>query len=570
MSQPMPVPNPWITSSPYSVPRHPAPITLRLDGNEGAPPPERMLECLGTLTPTALQRYPDPRPLEAKIAQRFGLDRESVLVTAGADEGLMRMCRGFLQPGRTLVLPEPSFDMIRRFAVATGAAVRSVPFPEGSYPIESVLRSCDDTTAMVAVVSPNNPTGGTISAGSLRRLSEEIPHAMLMVDLAYVEFADEDLTATALSLPNAVVFRTFSKASGMAGLRLGYAMGAVRWIRVLRAAGLPYPVSAPSLAIGHATVDATPETSSSVEGIKQSRAELTRALHDEGIPVFPSQGNFVFMRGLDGTWWRDAMAGLGIGIRAWPNSPELADAIRISCPSNPAAVQRVCHAISTIRQPEAILFDLDGVLADVSASYREAIRQTAAHFGVCLSPNDIERIKAAGDANNDWIVTWRLLTNAGIDANLGDVTALFESLYQGASNREPLHRHETLIGRREDLIALRTQYRLGIVTGRPRADADRFLADFGLDTVFDAVICMEDAAAKPSPEPVEAALRALGVQRAWMLGDTPDDAVAARTAGVLPVGVVAPGASPSTSTTLLKSGAAVVLDRWDQILERLV
>ena len=107
------------------------------------------------------------------------------------------------------------------------------------------------------------------------------------------------------------------------------------------------------------------------------------------------------------------------------------------------------------------------------------------------------------------------------------------------------------------------------MTGRPRADAERFLADFGLADLFDTVVCMEDAPAKPSPAPVAIALDALAVQRAWMIGDTPDDAVAARNAGVLPIGVVAPGVSKSTKTTLLSSGAAVVLEQWDQIQEQL-
>ena len=80
---------------------------------------------------------------------------------------------------------------------------------------------------------------------------------------------------------------------------------------------------------------------------------------------------------------------------------------------------------------------------------------------------------------------------------------------------------------------------------------------------------MEDAPAKPSPEPVTVAMNTLGVERAWMIGDTPDDAVAARNAGVLPIGVVAPGVSKSIKTTLLSSGAAVVLEQWDQIQERL-
>ena len=569
MIAPSPTPVPWMAEAPYTVPRHPASITLRLDGNEGAPPSPRVLESLSTLTPESLQRYPSPRPLEAELARRFGLPPGSVLVTAGGDEGLMRICRAFLGPGRNFVMPEPSFEMIRRYATGTGAEVRSLPYPPDGYPTDKVIAACDDHTAMVAVVSPNNPTGGVISAEDLRRLSAALPQVMLMVDLAYTEFSNCDLTQTALTLPNAVVFRTFSKASGLAGLRLGYAMGPERWIDILRSAGLPYPVSSPALRLADAVLNEVDSTETDIAQIKNARRRITEALQRAGLTVYPSQGNFVFARGTDGTWWRDAMAGLGIGIRAWPGDDSLGDAIRISCPATPQETDIVCRAIATVAQPQAILFDMDGVLADVSRSYRVAIQQTAERFGVEVTPTDIEQIKAGGEANNDWVVTHRLVTAAGVSTTLEAVTDVFEALYQGCDSADPLYAQETLVGSRASLTILKQKYRLGIVTGRPRADAERFLADFGLADLFDTVVCMEDAPAKPSPAPVAIALDALAVQRAWMIGDTPDDAVAARNAGVLPIGVVAPGVSKPVKTTLLSSGAAVVLEQWDEIQERL-
>ena len=107
---------------------------------------------------------------------------------------------------------------------------------------------------------------------------------------------------------------------------------------------------------------------------------------------------------------------------------------------------------------------------------------------------------------------------------------------------------------------------LALVTGRPRRDAERFLERFGLADLFDVVVTREDAALKPDPAPVRLALERLGVERAWMVGDTPDDLVAARGAGVLPLGVVPPGADPSrTRTTLEAAGAARVLSRTEDL-----
>src|SRR5581483_5290507 len=107
-------------------------------------------------------------------------------------------------------------------------------------------------TAAIVVCSPNNPTGAVATAQDLERLAEGAPGRLLMVDLAYTEFADEDLTQAALRLPSAVVFRTLSKAWGLAGLRVGYAAGHARLIGWMRSAGAPYAISSVSIALAEA------------------------------------------------------------------------------------------------------------------------------------------------------------------------------------------------------------------------------------------------------------------------------------------------------------------------------
>ena len=570
MKNPEPKANPWLSATPYQVPRHPAPVSLKLDSNEGKALPQSILDCLKEITPDLLCRYPKPSKLESVLAQQLGVDRDCVLLTAGGDEGLMRMCKAFLGPGRSIIFPEPSFEMIRRFAESTLAEVRSVPYPGEGYPTDDVIAACDHTTSIITVVSPNNPTGDVISSDDLLRLAKEVPQAMIMLDLAYVEFAEEDLTNLALTLPNVLIFRTFSKAFGLAGLRIGYVLGQKKWITLLRSVGLPYPVSQTALALAKESLKCREERNETIAQLLTFRQEITTSFNGVGIKTSASQGNFVFAQGIDGQWWRDAMAGLGIGIRAWPNHPRLKSAIRISCPTSTEESKRVCSAIQTIAKPQAIIFDMDGVIADVSQSYRRAIVQTAATFGVQITAQDIERIKAQGDANNDWVVTQRLLMEQGVEPTLEEVTRVFEIQYQGSDTVEPLYKKERFIGNKKVLEQLRKQYKLAIVTGRPRTDAQRFLEDFNLSSLFDSVICMEDAALKPSPEPVQKALSIMGVTRAWMIGDTPDDIVAARSSGVVPIGVIPPGASASAlKTTLLKSGAAIVLHQWDSIVERL-
>ena len=176
----LPQARPWTRQHAYAVPRHPAPIDLRLDGNEGQLSLDELTACLSKLSGNRLRAYPSTRSLEHKIAERFGLDGNQVLITAGADDGLSRLCRAYLSPERGLVLPIPTFEMIRRFADGCEAPINPVAWTQQQYPIDDVLAAVDRTTALVAVVSPNNPTGGYATPADVTRLSQGCPSALLM------------------------------------------------------------------------------------------------------------------------------------------------------------------------------------------------------------------------------------------------------------------------------------------------------------------------------------------------------------------------------------------------------
>lgn len=225
---------------------------------------------------------------------------------------------------------------------------------------------------------------------------------------------------------------------------------------------------------------------------------------------------------------------------------------------------------------QALLWDMDGVLAEVSMSYRKAIVDTAKHFGADVTFEDIETAKLAGNANNDWQLTLRLITakKSGSDAlpALAQVTQIFEDLYQGVDGRPGLCLLETLLVPKGLLEELNRRLAKGmaIVTGRPRKDCIKFLQAHGLEHLFPVQVCMEDCPPKPSPEPVQIALKGLGVAAsdAAMIGDTVDDVVAGVTAGALAFGVLTPGVyaksvmeqTPAPLEKVLEqAGASIVL-----------
>lgn len=342
----------------YAVPKHPAPIDLPLHGNEGPAPSPALFSALGA-NPELLRRYPSTASLEALLARRMGLDPARVLVTAGADEALDRAFRAFLAEGDAVVLPSPTFVMLPHYARLIGARVIAPPWPAEDFPTAAVLDTIDPATRAIALVSPNNPTGAVIPKDTISAIAEAAPHAAIFVDFAYIETAESDPTRELLRHPNVLIFRTLSKVWGLAGARVGYILGSPEAVTWLRAAGPPYPCSALSLAVAeHQLTSGEATMRAYVDAVRRERGALYDLFVELGTAPVRSQGNFVFVRcgsKSRALWLRDGLAGLGIGVRAFPGEPDIADGVRITCPGDEASFARLVRAVRAVLRPAAKL-----------------------------------------------------------------------------------------------------------------------------------------------------------------------------------------------------------------------
>lgn len=321
---------------------------LRLDRNEGRPS-KAVIASIKQVDTDRLRRYPSASELESTLARQLGVAPNQVLVTAGGDDALLRICLAFLEPGREIILPTPTFEMLSKYARLAGGQIKEVPWPAADFPTQRVIDSITFATGVVAVVSPNNPTGAVISPADFQRLAAAARASLLLVDLAYAEFAEIDLTQLALQSPNAILVRTFSKAWGLAGIRCGYAVGPAELIEYLRRAGNPYPVAGPSLAVAMAALECgLEEQRQSIDRVRRERAELQAMLESHGWAVVPSQANFVFARTSRAELiWRELLT-LGIAVRWFGEQRELNDALRITCPSDEADFKRLMIALPDV------------------------------------------------------------------------------------------------------------------------------------------------------------------------------------------------------------------------------
>ncbi len=271
---------------------------LRLDFNENTVGcSQRVLERLRTITADELARYPERHVAEARLADFLGLAADQLLLTNGVDEAIHLLCQTYLGPEDDALIVVPTYSMYRIYMIATGAQVIEIPAGRDfTFPTDKVLRSITPRTKLIAIANPNNPTGTLVSQNELRQIASGAPSAAVLVDEAYFEFCGQSALDLLKNYPNVFVARTFSKAYGLAGFRLGALIGNRQQMDAVRLACSPYNVNAVALACLPAALDDVEYVRAYVSDVLCSRKRLEQFLHDQGIPFWTSQANFVLFR----------------------------------------------------------------------------------------------------------------------------------------------------------------------------------------------------------------------------------------------------------------------------------
>jgi histidinol-phosphate aminotransferase len=277
---------------------------LRLHQNEntgGCSP--KVLEALASIRADQIAFYPPYADATTACAQYLGVHPDRLSLVNGLDEGIMALATSYLRPTAgglvpEAIIPEPAFEIFAfDTEVVGGKPVRIAPRPDFTLPLDEVLAAITPRTRVVFLTSPNNPTGVSVPLEAIRAVAHHVPpEAVVFVDEAYAEFSGQTFIPELADFPNVIVGRTFSKAFGLAGLRIGVVTGAPEALEPIRLAVPVYSVNIAAVVAVQAALGDRQHLQRYLNEVAESKALLYAACERVGLTYWKSAANFVLVR----------------------------------------------------------------------------------------------------------------------------------------------------------------------------------------------------------------------------------------------------------------------------------
>jgi histidinol-phosphate aminotransferase len=338
-------------------------LRLHLNENTGGCSP-KVVEAVRAFDGPMLATYPDFRDAVMETAAFLGVDGDRLILTNGLDEGILlasiaylghRTPQALIELGAPLtamsgtpemLVAQPAFDPYVHAAQAMGARVVSVPpLPGYRFPLEGMLRALTPNTRIVYVNNPNNPTGQPIAKDTIRRIARDAGHALVFVDEAYHDFLGENFLSEAADYPNVLVGRTFSKAYGLAGMRVGAMIASAAILAPIRKAMPLFNLNVVAVAALRAALKDTEFRAWYVAQAQASKDLVYAACDRAGLKYWRSSANFVLIDG--GARVRaivDGMIARGVFVRDRSKDPACPNCFRLTT----GVVEHTRHAVDTL------------------------------------------------------------------------------------------------------------------------------------------------------------------------------------------------------------------------------
>ncbi len=302
-------------------------VTYKISSNENPYPPLPRVKAAIADAASSIHRYPDPfnRRLVSALARKFDVSEDQIALGTGSVSLVGQVIMSAASAGDEVIYAWRSFESYPIWTQMAGAVSVKVPLlPDERHDLEAMAAAVNERTRVIFICSPNNPTGQAVTAAELDAFLERVPSDLVVVlDEAYAEFiGDEDIhdgVSVAKRRDNVVVLRTFSKAYGLAGLRVGFAIAHPDVSEALRKTALPFGVSSIAEEAALVSLEAEDELFERVNALVNERRRVAGALQEQGWDLHPSYANFIWMRlGDQAAEFAAACEDQGITVRAFP------------------------------------------------------------------------------------------------------------------------------------------------------------------------------------------------------------------------------------------------------------
>jgi histidinol-phosphate aminotransferase len=325
-------------------------LRLHLNENTGGCSP-KVVDAVRAFDARGLSTYPDYRAAVLETAAYLGVDPEWLVLTNGLDEGVLLTAVAYLAgtPEAELIIAAPAFDTYVTTARAMRARVVAVPpGPDFAYPLDAVLAAITPQTKLIYINNPNNPTGQRVDKRAIRAVARAAPHALVFVDEAYHDFMGENFLDDAPQYPNVLIGRTFSKAHGLAGMRVGVMIAPPPLLEPIRFVTPLFNLNVVAVQALRAALTDADFMPWSVAQATASKELLYRALERAGLRYWKSEANFVLVDG--GARAREIIDGLiarGVLVRDRTHDPHTPNCFRITA-GIVEYTERACAALEEL------------------------------------------------------------------------------------------------------------------------------------------------------------------------------------------------------------------------------
>ena len=336
--------------TPYVAPLEGRRSLLRLDFNESTVGPSpRVIEAVRALGPGDYAAYPEYAGLTEAFAQFVGVGAEHVAAFNGVDAAIKAIFDAYGDKGGSFLTTTPTFGYYEPCAQQQGMTIEEIPYGHDlAYPLDAVTRRLAAGPRLFFVCNPNNPTGTLLPPDTILALAHEAPHTLVVVDELYVPFTAQSVVPGALALPNVVALQSLSKAAGIAGLRLGFAIGHPTILDRLRRVTGPYDINTFAVVAGKAALADADHMRRYVAEVLAAKGWTEQALARLGVRYFSGGGNYLLV-------WPPgdceavvaALRARGILVRSMARKPVIGGSFRLTV-GTPADMERFVAALAEV------------------------------------------------------------------------------------------------------------------------------------------------------------------------------------------------------------------------------